>query len=930
MPLIMEDDQYMEDLFNETESIQPAPPHPPLKGLVRRLDELHTRGCCRKIEWAANGCVASISKDGRTFRTQAFARSPTDGKWSLQDENQPPFPPLNEDVQLVHVSWGPIGQDLAILDSSGRIMIFNTRAALGRMQLSRTPNGEVEDELGSIVGMSWLPIFPHQQKVRFISSAARSGNSWQLHSKDHHWNAPHNCVENKAALVCLTKLGNLRLLFQHPDGSWDEVTTELGTEQTAKDIFSHAAFALHDGILLLAAYNIAGRLNLYRIQIRWGSVPPRPQSSHEPLRNMQPPILDVTPVLAEDDFVPYGPGNEDELLQTSHRMAIPGQLTHLEFLKPAPETDNQDVDPTIFAIFSNNPTFMSPMDQGQSHQNPTSIVCRWALEENYKNELHSSFTQLPVVKKKSAEPENIMRLKRLADILTSATVLAFMPLSYNTVVALYHSDGSIDFRNTTSMQSITAEYNTDHVSSLMQAGFAFPLQSSALHIALSASVCVAATMNSDMEVKTKTMEFLHGSLDATGDDSKIEAAMAALALQHTSSSSQYFSSDDILSLVPHDLPASRVNYLLHLLYRGMHMNTDCTNVPPSDSISMSIGRAPGFVKSLSAQVILGCHSNNHRSLAATLANATLNIRQSSIVLLIVMSMHRRKQPGSQQSGQTPLDPLMANGLVGIAKWMVDYTIFLWSELWITSRHFLDNELTVSSLQAYMTSRNSPALLTLLCSLPRALLREWLRTLPWMQRCALSYTHPKYNAQPQIRHAIQDLADAFSDRPQILPVIDALLNDVETAVKKAYAGANTTDAQQRQAIEQNMFVTGEVPEVLLPAIRDVLMNTFAVEGGRAEKVDLADVLFRDFAWLGLGKSDATRGRAAVLDVLRKVPIPAKKGVQMRRCSRGCAYAADLTTQELQQMHALWYFQVSKTCVCGSAWTVVEHPDLEGKK
>lgn len=46
MPLMMEDDQYM-DLFNEAEQIPIAVPTPPVKKLAQRLDELGESGCCQ-------------------------------------------------------------------------------------------------------------------------------------------------------------------------------------------------------------------------------------------------------------------------------------------------------------------------------------------------------------------------------------------------------------------------------------------------------------------------------------------------------------------------------------------------------------------------------------------------------------------------------------------------------------------------------------------------------------------------------------------------------------------------------------------------------------------------------------------------------------------------------------------------------------------
>lgn len=46
MPLIMDEDQYMEDLFGDAEPVS-VPVAPAAKGLPQRLDELYASGCCQ-------------------------------------------------------------------------------------------------------------------------------------------------------------------------------------------------------------------------------------------------------------------------------------------------------------------------------------------------------------------------------------------------------------------------------------------------------------------------------------------------------------------------------------------------------------------------------------------------------------------------------------------------------------------------------------------------------------------------------------------------------------------------------------------------------------------------------------------------------------------------------------------------------------------
>jgi mediator of RNA polymerase II transcription subunit 16 len=55
---------------------------------------------------------------------------------------------------------------------------------------------------------------------------------------------PYNPVEGKSALVCVTRNGVLRLLYQQRDGKWQEVTAEIeGSAIAVESSFTHASFA---------------------------------------------------------------------------------------------------------------------------------------------------------------------------------------------------------------------------------------------------------------------------------------------------------------------------------------------------------------------------------------------------------------------------------------------------------------------------------------------------------------------------------------------------------------------------------------------------------------------------------------------------------------------------------------------------------------
>lgn len=58
-----------------------------------------------------------------------------------------------------------MGNDLTVVDTCGRILIYSTGFALGQMMQVRPANNDPDDELSSLVSLHWLPVFPHTQKV---------------------------------------------------------------------------------------------------------------------------------------------------------------------------------------------------------------------------------------------------------------------------------------------------------------------------------------------------------------------------------------------------------------------------------------------------------------------------------------------------------------------------------------------------------------------------------------------------------------------------------------------------------------------------------------------------------------------------------------------------------------------------------------------
>lgn len=64
-------------------------------------------------------------------------------------------------------------------------------------------------------------------------------------------------------------------------------------------------------------------------------------------------------------------------------------------------------------------------------------------------------------------------MRRADDILIAKTLLAIQQVNVSTVLAMIYSDGSVEFRDRTTMQILSSDDNGSQISSLYQIGFNF-------------------------------------------------------------------------------------------------------------------------------------------------------------------------------------------------------------------------------------------------------------------------------------------------------------------------------------------------------------------------------------------------------------------------------------------------------------------------
>ncbi|KAJ4353410.1 Mediator of RNA polymerase II transcription subunit 16 [Didymosphaeria variabile] len=902
----------VDDLFGDSEQVALPPMNmtaaPPVKGLAKRLDELATSGCCSRIAWSKNGCLAYITPDGLGVNLRVFARVSSTETWDLGTDVQLDIPHHNEEFPLVHLSWSHLGNDLAVVNAAGHVLIFSCAMVLDRMNFTRTELAQSDNEIDAVVGMHWLAIYPYEQKNHIAWSASKSGEKWSFNITSQMFRDMHHAVDQKACLVYLMR----------------------------KE----------------AVWNI-----------------PPPAAGQAPPKVYEKPELQVTELATEDECHPAMIDSSGLPGGSESKVPVSAQLTHLDFLPITPEDGDGSV-PTVQAIFVTPPNMIT-VDPTHPQPSPSSIVAKWEVHHSEQNQLHASLDKVTSKKKSvnSVPARTVWHLRRQADTMTqmNQVILSCVPLWYSMILAFCYSDGTIELKRRKTQETITPDYNTEEVTSMAQAGFTFPTLDSPLNVALSPNHCIAASLQHDGKINLHPTQYNFGSL-AVNDkdqDQSASAALAALVLQHTTAANQYFCSDDIFSVMG-QLSEDRKRDFILFMFQALNVKVDCGIVDDGTNQNhlILLGRSPFFVKTLSALHLLGLKDSVDRSLTSKLAWMVLNIKYVTQILTTIARMHGNIDKAAVR-------PEVVPQFIGICRWIMHFMVYLIDELLQIGHEFQSTPaslLTPAILQEKLASMNKPALLILLSSFPRMMMKLWANPIQWVQRTAYGYIQNN-NSSPEMRKLYYPLHQALTEAPLDWRHFEHLISEAQHLVRSCYKQANCS-ADDRDAIERELLL-GRIPAVLFPAARRLVTDTLFADppqhGGQgtclADKVDMAKILFFDTTWLGLTPSrraatwfethtvdvcqkmiirgtgththpivsrDGQNGRGRSDSIQSVVPVEdGKRKKQLRKCVRCGAYMEDvmLGLPGYAQTHVSWLMGVAKHCVCGNSWMLAPETKRE---
>ncbi|KAL4976798.1 mediator of RNA polymerase II transcription subunit 16 [Aspergillus desertorum] len=924
MPLIMENGINVDDLFGESTSLELGLPTSnstaSTKGLAQRLDEMRLVGCCQKIAWSRLGCIAFISQDSTRVNVRHLQCQQSDGKWVLSDET--PLTQVSEvhaGHALVHLCWNESGSELAVADSSGRVSIYSIPIALNSVNGSRQAAFDATDDGAQIVGMMWLSQY---RSVHSFYQAAKVQGRWAYSP---YRRRPIGTFHpaHKGALLCITRSGVMKLLYQNPDNRWAEITAELKNTSFSDRLLTHAALVTTQAGILIATHSACQKISLYRVSIQWTPSQWDPTQQKQGSQQYPTPSFRLVHLKVE---VPYnipsskcGAGeNPDEQFPLTSSLYY---LTSLQIILPASDNSaGSTPNPWIVAVFSIPPHAILPHQQPQV---PASVIVRWQLETGLPA-LHPKFDDVPSKKGNvQIKPKTVLR--RLDDITSDRHVISVDQTEYGNVLAVSYDDSSIAFYDPKTMAAFDGIDDANTVTSLAQAGFQYPLEPSALHMSFSPSACLIAELDSEGQTHLRIMEHSYGAENGQYDENKFSAAIASLTLACCRGCGGEVNTDDILLILIRQLSPDAQTAFLNEVYRALSIN--CNFTTEQDKLM----NHPYIPRALSIQAALGFKGKfKARNPASSVPWAIIQLRQAAIIYPSFFQYNKGAQ------GPEPHDPDVLRMVLGNTKWALDFSLYILNELFDLADDFESVSSDQEAFNQKLKSTSSLPLIILLSSMSRAFLRFICR--------GLRGIHAGYAKAPltgDSRVYYTEICQTLDSSPVRTDVYEKLLAGVDSAVKHAYTGAGFGD-NERPGPEKELLVSSRIPPVLVPAVSTILRQTVRAMRG---EMDRLAIYMGDYSWLGFGsdaRSELYR-REKDVDIIKKMPIASRSGTgsgigsleavmglgarngsgsQMsRRCVRCCEIS-----EAIYPPRSVLSFRMTlklghlRSCTCGGMWSL----------
>ncbi|KAK9777004.1 putative Mediator of RNA polymerase II transcription subunit 16 [Seiridium cardinale] len=971
MPLILDDhmaapadmqvDLGVDDLFGDGGmNLQTRPS----KRLLQRINELRSRGSCQALAWSKTGTIASIAPDGRSLELRYIRAHPKDASWGLSEATT--FVPDGDlsGGPIVHLSWAPTQtSDLAIIDTVGRVSVVNFPTNVNRPATLRKWDADSTDDLNAVVGTYWLNTLPthRNQKANPLHAPAvkeGNGNGYNYETALHVSNAPFHPNPSRSALFCVTTNGALKMFWTQNNNKIMETSLELESIASSDDLVTHAAMAsdTRSKCMWVVLATSSKQLQLVQISLAWGLT--AQENMKGPIAATQPlnPSLRGKQVAVSS----WLPGNATD----SPLDPLMTQISCLEFLPAAYDPANKAwLWPVILTVRSFVPTPDTPYNQEAQ-----SIIDRWEVTTDQPQALHPAFENLGSRRNSvGGAPSPALRLKRLDPLIVNKVVIGIGLVRLNTAVCFTYSDGTVEYRERTTLNMLWTDTSLDRINSIHEAGFTHSGESSCLQTAVSPTLCSLVQVSEDNSVKWHSLTYTLADL-GSASDAQYHAAVAALTISIGQAAASNNNVDDVLAVARQFVGKTRFPAdLLTEMVRMMRVQVDYSEEAHHDSLV----RNQLLQLCLSTLNHLGWNGEfQARGFRSKMAMFALNLRNIVILIAIANSV-----PANMKH-MTPLDePEVVDALAGCCRWSINLLCWIVDSLFCLLNDQKFQELLApakfSEMTPYLLAKNDIALHMILSSPTRGLLSAVCRRMQHLHTIslkAINYWETRDTSStnappPALQAAYQKMLRNTSSPLINVSKFDELLSTVGKNIKQQYTeqfaqfGIRALEAAKKtnpnppkniaeEAVkraqmhcELTMLLGDRPPGPLLPVLKKFFETDLPQFRADCKPSEL---FFANYDLLEVDdepKILATRRqRASKVDLFKRVEISRGRKitnttgdpvvVDWRRCIRCASVMEDVAAFASAKPGIMFVLSQQRNCCCGGRLAILEKDKLVG--
>ncbi|KAM3562348.1 hypothetical protein MY1884_001847 [Beauveria asiatica] len=924
----------VDDLFGDEVPLS-LPPKTQGRHLHQRLDDLRNRGCCQTIAWSRAGTIASITPDGLSLELRMLRAHPANGSWEMSEPTTTDLVKGTVTNPLAHLEWSTTtAPDLAVFDSTGRVMIMNFPVSLNAPFANRNWDADTVDDMNAIVGCHWLPVPPISQKTFNVlyGPAIKAQPNSPYHYENSFVQAmgPHHPHTSKSALFCVTMSGLLKMYWSQNNGRMEETTMELESICSSDELLTHASLATDKRYLIIVFTTATKKLKVVKLEIQWagpGAVQEKTQLSLTARLN---PSL-VEHHLASIDWLQMV--DEPSLPEFTSLQALPSIVASIG--TPGP--------PLIIGARARS-SGMGGFEMMQT------IIDRWECVEQ-KPAIQKAFEQMRSRRNSVSTTQELpvlTRLKRLDPITINKTVISMQVSQYGKVLILVMSDGSVEHRDRFTFEQLYTTTDDSRISSLTAAGWTFAEDGPCYQAAFSPTQCSIIQTGDDGKLSWRKLQYAQGDIGESNNDSAYSATIAGLAIATAPCITTQSNFDDLLA-ISHPLAEKKrlASDWIQEVIKLLKVQIDYTQ----ESHHESLMRNTSLQYCMSIMNSLGFKGENApRTSQGKFAYIFLNVR-----IIVVLATLASNTPPQARDKMSPLDePEVVEALAGELKWGMDLLAWIMDCLFelYNDEQFMQNlKGKLSAASEYLQERNDVALHLLLSSPTRSFLLALCRRISHLDgvsaRTLEFYRQQAAEAERsgvarlssgQLQQAYQRMQQVTSSSLVPVAEFEKMLNTLNHDINQVYAVY--LPALLRQAhhppqgkqidmrikssqaqMEVVMLLSRHVPPAFMALVRKLFVDDL---GAIRAQLDPAALFFADFTALGvqddkasLAARAARNGGGPYYDSFKRVEL--QRGTRGTKPWRRCVRCPTLMEDVSPNRPGVTYVLApQRKCSCGGSW------------